>query len=877
VKLLEREPLLESLREVHAGAIGGAGCIVFVSGEAGAGKSALARRFCDDLPVDAAVYYGFCDAFHTPRALGPLHDIARSGLGGLSNLLAAGQDRHIVFSEFLHLLGARPSVTVIEDIHWADEATLDLLVFLGRRVAELPCMVVVTLRSDEVGRHHPLRRVLGDLATARSVRRLSVRPLSQAAVSQLAEPAGRDAAWLYAVTGGNPFFVTEALGAPGQCVPATVRDAVLARAARLSSGARAVLDLVSVVPDRAEVVMVATVITAGIGTSASVALDQAVQSGMLVRDGETVRIRHELARRAIEADVPVARAAELHRSILTFLAASPSADPARLSYHADAAGDSDAVLQYAPLAGELAAGVGAHREAAEQYDRALRHAAGAPAARLAELWECRADACERSHWMTERAPGADQLSGALEASARAVELWRAVGDGEREVVVVARRSHMLWNAGRRVEAQDTARAAVALLEALPPGPRPARAYAALARLFMLAHNLAAAVSLGTTAVSYAQRYEQAGTLAEALGVVGNAHWTTDPDRAVELLTAALNAARSAGDDLGVAAILCNLGSGAAEIRRYQQADGWLGEAVAWCAERDLDSLRDLGLSWLARCHLEQGRWGEASAAAAAVIGSHPQPGPGQVLALTVMGRLRSRRGDPDAQPPLDQAWSLVESSGDLRRLWPVAAARAESAWLAGTTGQIAALVTATYRLAVQTGHPWAIGELGHWMRVAGAATDPAAWVAAPYALQAAGDWAGAAQLWGELGCPYEMALAMACDNDLDRQLAALQELHRLGAWPAAELVARRLRRDGVRSLPRRPRRTTRDNPAQLTERQLDVLALLAEGLRNADISAALHISPKTVDHHVSAILAKLGVDSRRQAASWARAALSNMG
>ena len=368
-----------------------------------------------------------------------------------------------------------------------------------------------------------------------------------------------------------------------------------------------------------------------------------------------------------------------------------------------------------------------------------------------------------------------------------------------------------------------------------------------------------------------------GTLAEALGVVGNAHWTTDPDHAAELLAAGLDAARSAGDDLGVAAMLCNLGSGAAEIRRYQQADHWLGEAVAWCAERDLDALRDLALSWQARCHLEQGRWDEASAAAAAVLGSHPRLGPGQVLALTVIGKLRSRRGDPDAQQTLDEAWSLVESSGDLRRLWPVAAARAENSWLGGRTAQIAALVTETYHLAVQTDHQWAVGELGHWMWVAGAAIDPAARVATPYALQAAGDWAGAARLWNELGCPYEMALAMACDDDPDRQLAALQELHRRGAWPAAELVARQLRRHGVRSLPRQPRRATRNNPAQLTERQLDVLALLAEGLRNADISAALHISPKTVDHHVSAILTKLGVDSRRQAASWARAALTKHG
>ncbi|KLO34143.1 hypothetical protein ABW17_26820 [Mycobacterium nebraskense] len=873
MKLLERGPLLASLHGLFVGAMGGTGCIVFVSGEAGAGKSVLARRFCDDLPVDVPRYYGFCDAYHTPRALGPVHDIARSGLGGLSNLLATDQDRHVVFGGFLDLLGARPSVAVIEDIHWADEATLDLLVFLGRRVADLPCMVVVTLRSDEVGGDHPVRRVLGDLATARSVRRLSVPPLSQAAVAELAEPAGRDAAWLYAVTGGNPFFVTEVLGAPGHGVPATVRDTVLARAARLGSDVRGVLDLVAVVPDRAEVAMVSAVID----TSADVALDQAVQSGMLIRDRDTVRIRHELARQAIESDVPIARATELHRSILEFLAKQPGADPARLSYHADAAGDGDAVLRYASLAGQLAARVAAHREAAEQYGRALRHAAGAPAAQLAELWEGRLDACERSHWIAARSPASDELAGALEASAHAVELWRAVGDGEREVVVMARRSHMLWNAGRRVEAQDTARAAVALLKTLPAGPAPARAYAALARLFMLADDDATAVALGTTAIDYAQRYDQGRVLAEALGVVGNAQWTTDPVRAVELLTHGLAAARSAGDDLDVGAILCNLGSGAAEIRRYQQADGWLRDAVAWCAERDLDSFCELGLAWQARSLLEQGRWDEASAAAAAVIGSHLRSGPGYILALTIVGRLRSRRGDPDALAPLEEAWSIVESSGDLRHLWPVAAARAESAWLGGRTAQIAALVTEAYHLAIRTGHPWAVGELGHWMWVAGAATDPAAPVAAPYALQAAGGWAGAARLWNELGCPYDMALAMAYDDDPDRQLAALHELHRLGAWPAAELVARQLRRRGVRSLPRRPRRATRDNPAQLTERQLDVLALLAEGLRNVDISAALHISPKTVDHHVSAILTKLGVDSRQQAASWARAALATPG
>jgi DNA-binding CsgD family transcriptional regulator len=343
---------------------------------------------------------------------------------------------------------------------------------------------------------------------------------------------------------------------------------------------------------------------------------------------------------------------------------------------------------------------------------------------------------------------------------------------------------------------------------------------------------------------------------------------------VELLTAGLDAARDAGDDLTVAALLCNLGAGAAEIRRYRLAEHWLGKAVDWCTERDLDSLRDHALSWQARCHLEQGRWTEATQTATAALrtaaGGDRRANVGQVLALTVIGQLRSRRGDPDAQTPLDTAWSLVESSGDVRRLWPVAAGRAESAWLTGAIEPIEELVTTTYRLAVDAEHPWAVGELGHWLRVAGAATDPDARVAPPYALQATADWAGAAQAWRELGCPYEMALALAEDDDSERRVAALHELQSRGAWPAAELLGRRLREGGVHRLPRRPRRATRVNPAQLTERQLDVLGLLAEGLRNTDIAARLHISPKTVDHHVSAILAKVGVGSRQDAARWAR-------
>jgi DNA-binding CsgD family transcriptional regulator len=389
---------------------------------------------------------------------------------------------------------------------------------------------------------------------------------------------------------------------------------------------------------------------------------------------------------------------------------------------------------------------------------------------------------------------------------------------------------------------------------------------------MLARDVSSAIELGSTAIAYAERYGETGSLGWALGVVGSASWSTDPDRAVELLTASLDVAGRTGDDLAAGVAFSHLGAGAGEIRRYDLADRWLVQAVAWSTERDMDYLRSFAMSWQARSAFERGRWSEASAIATEVVGAHAQHASPQVISLTVLGRVRARRGDPDARTPLERAWVLAEQAGDLPLLWPAAAARAEAAWLAGVPARIEALVADTFALAIRLEHGWAAGELGYWLWMAGSGAEPAGFAAPPWALQIRGDGTAAAQLWRELGCPYEAAMALAQDDDPDRQLTALSELQRLGAWPAAELLARRLREEGVRHLPRGPRRTTLDNQAQLTARQVDVLGLLADGQRNTDIAARLHISPKTVAHHVSAILAKLGVGSRQEAARWALAA-----
>ncbi|HZA83700.1 MAG TPA: helix-turn-helix transcriptional regulator, partial [Actinomycetes bacterium] len=175
-----------------------------------------------------------------------------------------------------------------------------------------------------------------------------------------------------------------------------------------------------------------------------------------------------------------------------------------------------------------------------------------------------------------------------------------------------------------------------------------------------------------------------------------------------------------------------------------------------------------------------------------------------------------------------------------------------------------------FELAVRAGDPWAAGELACWLWRAGALPEGLPVVAEPYRLLLAGDWQAAADAWQERGCPYHRALALAGGDRDEALLEALGLLDGLGARQTAQRLRRQLRRRGNLRVPRGPTRTTAANPAGLTGRQVEVLGLLAEGLTDAEIAARLSLSAKTVGHHVSALLAKLGVGSRRQAAAAAR-------
>jgi DNA-binding CsgD family transcriptional regulator len=269
--------------------------------------------------------------------------------------------------------------------------------------------------------------------------------------------------------------------------------------------------------------------------------------------------------------------------------------------------------------------------------------------------------------------------------------------------------------------------------------------------------------------------------------------------------------------------------------------------------------------WRAQANVELGRWSKVTEDAGLVLNSCREIATIRIPSLTALGLLHIRRGESGSKELLDEARDLAEDTGELQRLAPVAAARAEARWWQGERGQVKAEVTAAFEMAVEQGHHWAIGELGYWLWRVGALAEVPLSAAQPYLLHMRGDWRAAAAAWEELGCPYQRALACS-DGDAEAQMGALVIFEALGAGPAAESLRQKLRDDGVRGIPRGPRSDTLEHPSGLTSRQWEVLSLLVQDMSNDEIAQRLHISPKTAGHHVSAILAKLEVQSRQGAA-----------
>ena len=826
---------------------------MLVAGEAGVGKTALVREFCDDQTERVRVLWGACDVLFTPRPLGPLLAVAEGVGGELGALVESGAKPHEVVSALVRDLRAHaPTVFVLEDVHWADEGTLDVLRLLARRVESVPVLVVATYRDDELDPIHPLRVVMGELATSSAIERLKLAPLSAAAVLELAEPHGVDADELYRKTAGNPFFVVEALAAGGQEIPDTVRDAVLARSARLSGSARRLLEAVAVVPPQAEPWLLEAIAGEDVDR-----LDECLSSGMLASEPAGIAFRHELGRLAVEDSITPTRKAELNRQALEALADPPSSAPdlARLAHHADAAGDSDAVLQFAPAAAKRAAALGAHREAVAQYTRALRCGDDLSLTERAELLELCAESC----YMT------DQYDTGIAAFEEALACRRALGDRLEEGAALRRLSNLLWCPGRTTESEARAREAVDLLETLPPSRELGLAYCTLAFKCAVRSAPGDAVAWARRALEIGESLDDAEIMASALRTIGGC----EPGSG-EKIQSSLELAQRANLPYETSEAFLALASKAFDEHDLRATGRHLEEGLAYCSERGIELYRLYLLAGKARLELTLGRWTEAADWAGAVLRIPRTSTTPRILALAVLALVRARRGDPGPNALLDEGWALAKPTGELLRLGPVATARAETAWLTGDRAGVAAATEETLELALECNTWGFVGELACWRLRAGIEPDPAWVVPEPWSLELAGRPADAAAYWSERGAPYEAAIALAQSDDEPSLRRAHDALRELGVPAATAIVARRLRERGVRGLSRGPRQSTRGNRAQVTARELDVLRLLADGLRNAEIAERLFLSPRTVDYHVSSLLRKLGARTRGEAVAAAR-------
>ncbi len=857
--LLEREPDLELLNSVLDRTREGSGRVVLVAGEAGIGKTSLLQEFVAKHQHKVRVLWGGCEALFTPHPLAPLYDIARQAGGDFTAALSAATSRHDIFNITLERLGSMtgPTVMIIEDAHWADEATLDLIKFLGRRLQRLGVMLVMTYRDDTVYDKHPLCSVIGDFPPA-SVHRILLSPLSASAVGLLAQASGRAPADLHTVTGGNPFFVTEVLATSGSHMPPTVRDAVIARMARLSDAAREVAYLVSIVPGKAERWLVDSAVSPG-----NEALQECLNAGMVMSPDYGLRFRHELARRAVEDNIPATQRQELNAIALASLLSQGENKVAiaRLVHHADRAADSEAVLRFAPLAAERASAVGAHREAAFYLETALRHGAALDGTERARFLERRSYECYLI----------DRIEDSIESRQAALALWRAAGARLQEGDNLRWLSRLAWFNGQRAEAERYAVEAVETLEPLPPGRELAMAYSNRSQLHMLAYEPAQALEWGQKALDLATSLGDIAIQTHALNNIGTTKYMQLDPQGLHDLERALKMALDAGLDEHVARAYVNICSMDVRHRNHSPAAlARLQEGLDYCDARDLDSWSGYLQAHRGEARLALGRWDDAGRDADAIARCAASAPIIKIPALTTLGRLRARRGDPDMETPLAQAYRFAIPADELQRLVPAVAARAEAAWIHGqSTEEILQLLADAYEFCLRRGggDPWLTGELAFWLWRHGRLTETPAGLPEPYALQITGDWEGAARAWENLGCTYDQAVALS-DSDEEKPLrTALEIFERLGAGPLAATVRRKLRASGVRSIRRGAQESTRQNPAGMTNQEIKVLALLAEGRRNADIARQLFVSEKTVGHHVSSVLAKLGVHSRGEAAA----------
>jgi DNA-binding CsgD family transcriptional regulator/tetratricopeptide (TPR) repeat protein len=822
--LLEREQTQTRLVQAVADAADGHGSVVIVTGEAGIGKTSLIRAFTDAPPDGARLLLSACDDLMASRTLGPLRD-AVLGSEPVDDPFTALLDALAVVT---------PTVLVVEDVHWADDATLDVLAYAARRIEPLGAVLVLTFRDDEIDAHHPLHRFLGVL-TGSPVHRIALAPLSRAAVRRMCVGTGVDPEALHRATGGNPFFVTEVLASPDDAVPVSVLEAVLARAGRVGADCREAVDQLSVVPSHVDSELAQALLGDRQG-----ALAEAELAGVIEVRGDALAFRHELARRAIEQALPELRRQQLNARVVEALKAQGRPEKARLMHHAVQARDVDTVIAIGPAAGREAALAGSHRQALAHFESVLPHEHRLGLRERAELLDAYGWELYNAH----------RFRDAVDVGRQAAWLYEELGDPVAHGDCLVRVSRHLFMAGDTDAAEAAAQLAVAILE--PTGDAAALAHAVLyeGAIMTMTDKPAEAEPIIANARELAERAGRQDIVALALNYLGIARVELGDPGGLQLLRASIATAMAARQYEYAARGYTNLVELLVRGSHLDELDTAVADGLRFARERGFWS-HAYGLE-VHRCValIRRGGWDSALARLRELVHSMDDPGMLYTYSVPWLGRLLARRGDPAAQDMLGTAWERARSQRLILGVAYAGLAYVEWAWLVGAP-DVARRVADV--LLPRTAHPGAAPfrhELLRYLARAGLGEPPPPWPG--------------------LDDPYERAVDLVYSGHPEHTVEGVRILDSLGAAPAAALARDHLRAMGER-VPRGPRASTPSNPAGLTERQLAVLELVSEGMTNAEIADRLVVSVRTVDHHVAAVLGKLGVHSRREAAAAAHA------
>jgi predicted ATPase/DNA-binding CsgD family transcriptional regulator len=842
VELLERDDALAELVEARAAAARGDGRVVVVTGEPGIGKTSLVTRFVADLEEGARVFLGTCDDLSIPRPLGAIHDLAGTLSPALEEALVAGASPHEIHRLLLDELALppQPTVVVLEDVHWADEATLDVITLLARRIGSMPVLLLLTCRDGEAPPGHPVHAAVSATSAV-----LELEPLSAHAVASLSGDGADD---FYAATGGNPFYVSELLASrTADELPRSITNAVRGRVSRLSDDERRLVELVSVVPNR-----VATSVLDAVLPGWPATAEEPERRALLEVHPRYVRFRHELARNAIRSSVPIAARRRLHAEILAALLAA-EADPADIVHHAEAAGAENVVADYALVAARRAAALDSNREAYSHYRRA-------------SVFLDRLPAYERAAALEELASAAYavyRLEDAFDAIERSIAEWTALREGAAVGRCTQILSRFYWHAGDGDAARAKALEAIEILEPLGESVELARAYSGLAQLKNLAEYNDQALVWGERALELATKLGDERTRAHVLVNLGSVMLDVD-HRQVSALLDAHAFAEAVGEKHEAARALGNLGYALMSWAQPDPALRYARQALAYAEQNEVYNLASYIAVTLAWLQLRAGEWDEAERITRAEL--EKSVSVAQLVAKTVLTELAVRRGDPDAAERLADLAAQALRASEPQRLAPLVELETEWALTTGAPMPIERLET----LLDEARPPgaligWGAIRVAAWAAVAGISVELDPPTSAPHAAMLRRDWLGAADAFGEVGWRYDRALMLSLLDDEESLHEAIGIARSLGADPLTHRIAERMRERGIR-VPHGPRESTRENPAGLTARQLEVLALVTEGLTNAEIAERLVVSPRTAEHHVAAVLAKLGAATRRDAA-----------